>query len=226
MSLCGALSLATEPVRGVDVSAYQPRVDWQQVAGAGYRFAYIKTSEGLTYTSPTLREQWDGAGRAGLLRGGYHFLHPLMSGLHQARRFAELIEGLGQGELPPAVDFEGYEGIRGAPVDRLVAGALECAYELERLTNTIPVLYTGRWFWQRVSRAESAHALFQFPLWQASYRPKPDPMPWPATRWGTHWTFWQRSGTGSVPGVKGNCDLNVFAGSLDDLRALASGGAT
>jgi lysozyme len=30
---------------------------------------------------------------------------------------------------------------------------------------------------------------------------------------GQPWTFWQYSGTGSIPGIKGNADLNVFIGS-------------
>ena len=26
------------------------------------------------------------------------------------------------------------------------------------------------------------------------------------------WTFWQYTGTGSIPGIKGDADINVFAG--------------
>ncbi len=30
------------------------------------------------------------------------------------------------------------------------------------------------------------------------------------------WTFWQYSGTGTVPGIPGKVDLNTFAGSAQD----------
>ena len=35
---------------------------------------------------------------------------------------------------------------------------------------------------------------------------------------GQHWTFWQYTGTGSVPGISGNTDINVFAGSRAQWR--------
>ena len=33
---------------------------------------------------------------------------------------------------------------------------------------------------------------------------------------GQHWTFWQYTSTGIVPGVPGKTDINVFAGSRAD----------
>ena len=36
----------------------------------------------------------------------------------------------------------------------------------------------------------------------------------PQEKYGSHpFTFWQYTGTGVVPGVKGNTDINVFNGS-------------
>ena len=35
---------------------------------------------------------------------------------------------------------------------------------------------------------------------------------------GQHWTFWQYTGTGAVPGIAGNTDINVFAGSHGQWR--------
>mgnify|MGYP001608941578 CR=1 FL=1 len=36
-----------EYVRGIDVSHWNGRIDWQRVKDAGYAFAYIKASEAL-----------------------------------------------------------------------------------------------------------------------------------------------------------------------------------
>ena len=41
---------ARYPVRGVDVSHYQGDIDWQVLAGQQIRFAYIKATEGSSYT--------------------------------------------------------------------------------------------------------------------------------------------------------------------------------
>ena len=40
---------------------------------------------------------------------------------------------------------------------------------------------------------------------------------------GQHWTFWQYTSTGLVPGIAGNTDINAYAGSAADWgRWLAS----
>lgn len=210
---------------GIDISSWQRDVDFKQVALAGYKFVYVKTSEGLTYKSPTLNVQWNEAGEAGLARGGYHFFHPLKDPKRQAEIVVDIVDRLGVGELPIALDFEGYDGISGVKGNAIVDPAIECMYELERLTGTIPVLYTGPSFWKyRLLPADHEDELKIYPLWEASYGDAPRDMPWPKTIWGTHWTFWQRTGSGTVPGVNGNCDINLFAGNEAQLRALLTGG--
>lgn len=210
---------------GIDISAWQPKVDFKQVAASGFKFVFIKTSEGLTYRSPTLDAQWKSAGDAGLARGAYHFFHPLEDPWAQAERTVNIVNKLGVGELPIALDFEAYKGISGVKGNALVNPALECMEELERLTGTVPIIYTGPSFWKfRLLPADREQDLTQYPLWEASYSSTPKEMPWPKTKWGTHWTFWQLSGSGRVPGVSGNCDLNTFAGSVQELYALLTGG--
>jgi lysozyme len=39
-------------------------------------------------------------------------------------------------------------------------------------------------------------------------------------RYEGSWQFWQHSDVGTVPGIKNDVDLNVFNGSIDDLRQL------
>lgn len=217
--------MALDGTPGIDCSAWQGRVDFEKVAQAGYKFVYVKTSEGLTYKSPTLLDQWSKAGDSGLLRGGYHFFHPLDDPHQQAHRVVDIVNKLGVGELPIALDFEGYAGIAGISGNRIVDPAIDCLMEIERLTNSVPVIYTGPSFWKyRLLPADREDELKNFPLWEASYGSAPRPMPWPETIWGTHWTFWQWTGSGKVPGVEGKCDINLFAGSVEQLRALLTGG--
>ena len=35
------------------------------------------------------------------------------------------------------------------------------------------------------------------------------------------WCFWQFSEKGEMPGIKGSVDLNVFNGSIDDLKQMS-----
>jgi lysozyme len=56
-----------------------------------------------------------------------------------------------------------------------------------------------------------------YPLWIAQYTSAKQPAkmaPWPT------WTFWQYTSKGSIPGLKGNFDINRFNGDLTALKAL------
>lgn len=210
-----------ELLPGIDISAWQGNPDLRQVAAAGYRFVFVKATEGLTYTSPRFAPEWEEAEQVGLLRGAYHFFHPAQPPVAQAERFAKAIERSGMGELPPALDVEAFHGTAGVDNDVIVDASIAALETLERELGVVPLIYTGPSFWKyRLSRARNAKELFRWPVWWASYGSAPRPCPWPPTAWGTAWTFWQRSGSGRVPGVRGNCDLNAFAGSEAQLRGL------
>lgn len=62
--------------RGVDVSAYQPGVRWQEVKDAGAEFAIIKVTDGNGYTNKYAAQQVRGALAVGLLVMLYHFAQP------------------------------------------------------------------------------------------------------------------------------------------------------
>jgi GH25 family lysozyme M1 (1,4-beta-N-acetylmuramidase) len=75
-------------IPGVDVSAYQPNVNWATVKAKGAKFAYVKATEGVKYTSSTFAAQYAGARTAGLAHGAYHYATPnTASGIAQADYF-------------------------------------------------------------------------------------------------------------------------------------------
>lgn len=74
--------------QGLDVSHYQGAVDWTAAAANGATFAYMKATEGTTYTDPQFGANYTGSANAGLLRGAYHFALPdSSSGAAQATFF-------------------------------------------------------------------------------------------------------------------------------------------
>jgi hypothetical protein len=76
---------------GIDVSAYQGRIDWRRVAGQQVSFAYIKASEGGDFVDRRFAANWSGAGRAGVPHGAYHFFSLCTPGLAQARNFLRVV---------------------------------------------------------------------------------------------------------------------------------------
>lgn len=54
-----------------------PSIDWEAVAGQGYRFAIVKSTQGTTYVNEWLDEDVMGAHKAGLVVGCYHYGWPI-----------------------------------------------------------------------------------------------------------------------------------------------------
>lgn len=56
---------------GVDIASFQGLPDWQKVSEAGYRFAYVKTTQYPRYVNPFGAQQRREAFHAGFLVGNY-----------------------------------------------------------------------------------------------------------------------------------------------------------
>ncbi|KAG1728167.1 glycoside hydrolase family 25 protein [Suillus paluster] len=182
-----ALASATPEKRatplGIDVSSYQPDVDWTTVKNNGVSFVYIKATEGTDYISPSFSNQYIGATDAGLIRGGYHFAHPdLSTGATQADYF--LANGGGWSAdgitLPGALDIEynpsGSE-CYGLTTSQMVSW-------IQSFSNTYEAA---------TSRAAFANTN---PLWIAIYSSSVGTLP---AGW-QYETFWQYADSGANPG--------------------------
>ncbi|MFP5288949.1 MAG: glycoside hydrolase family 25 protein [Thermoanaerobaculia bacterium] len=200
-----------DTVQGIDVSHFQGVVDWQKVAQAGMSFAFAKATEGITYTDPQFAANWAGIRAAGLLRGAYHFFEANDDATAQAQHFLAMVQ-LAAGDLPPVLDVETTAGVS---TEQIWSGVSTWLQVVEQATGRRPILYTAPGFW-------NAHqpdlALTRYPLWLADYAAQPVlPDGW------TSWLFWQHSQTGSVAGVTGAVDLDLFNGTLEQLHELSQG---
>ncbi|MEY8802299.1 GH25 family lysozyme [Leisingera sp. XS_AS12] len=197
----------TYAVHGIDVSRYQGNVDWHQVRRAGVAFAYIKATEGGDHTDAKFRDNWRGADRAGLKRGAYHYYYFCRPAAEQARWFIKHVPR-DANALPPVLDMEWNHRSRtcrtrpdGATVR---AEARKFLNILERHYGKRPVIYTTVDFYRDTGIGRLGGTEF----WLRSVAGHPQQV-YP----GQSWSFWQYSGTGAVPGVAGNVDLNTFRGS-------------
>ncbi len=195
---------------GIDVSHWQGSIDWVAVRGSGVDFAFIKATEGATYTDPQFARNWAAAADAGVRRGAYHYFRPSVDAVKQAENFLRAAR-IGPNDLPAVLDVETSEGVAG---DALLLAVRTWLETVERATGKRPIVYTYPDFWNRYAAGSPG----PYPLWIANYgRDQPSvPIGW------NDWTFWQYTSTGRVPGIAGDVDQNRFNGSAAQLAALAA----
>ncbi|MEU7427281.1 lysozyme [Streptomyces sp. NPDC040750] len=213
-------ALAAQLPRGHDVSSYQGRVDWTAARQKGARFVYVKATESTSYRNPRFSQQYDGARKAGLIRGAYHFALPdRASGTRQAAYFVRHGGGWRADgwTLPPVLDIE-YNPYSekhkcyGLSAQRMVRWIRSFSDEIKHETGRRPVIYTTTQWW-KLCTGNSRSFSSSHPLWVARHgtaRPGTLPGGW------RYWTFWQYSIKGGLPG-----DQDLFNGSPSRLRTFA-----
>lgn len=222
----GGLALAEVPAsaaarpRGHDVSSHQGTVSWSGARSKGARFVYVKATESTTYRNPYFSGQYNGARKAGLLHGAYHFALPdRSSGRSQAAYFVRH-GGKWKADgwtLPPALDIEhnpySSHTCYGLSRSRMVSWIKSFSNEVNRRTGRRPVIYTSTAWWNACTGGSRAFAK-DHPLWVARYSSSAGALP---AGWA-YWTFWQYAQGGTLPG-----DQDCFNGSMTQLKRLARG---
>lgn len=107
------------PVRGIDISAHNGPVDFRRVKNAGYKFVWIKASEGETFRDTLFTRNHDRAVAAGLSAGAYHYFRFDCDGLLQAINLVQALEGR-EPELGVAIDVEEERNATGIPTPQIV----------------------------------------------------------------------------------------------------------
>lgn len=193
-------------VHGIDVSAYQGKIDWPEVAKHNVRFAFIKASEGATLRDPRFQRNWREARKAGILRGAYHYFQPNRDGKTQADLFTRYVP-IEPGDLPPVLDVEAANFHDVAVMRREVARWLRL---VEANYGVRPIIYSNHGFYRR----HLAGHFDKYPLWLAHYEVEKPVLP------SSKWIIWQHSDEAYVPGIRGVVDFNVFQGNYEDLQAM------
>jgi len=205
--------------QGIDVSGYQPNINWAAVKANGVQFAYIKATEGTGYINPQFSSQYTGATNNNIIRGGYHFARPdISSGATQANYF--LAHGGGWSAdgrtLPGALDIE-YNPYGatcyGLSASAMVAWIHDFSNTYQARTGRYPVIYTTTDWWTTCTGNNGGFGSTN-PLWIARYASSIGTLPagWPFT------TFWQYASSGPNPG-----DQDIFNGDSAGLQRMATG---
>ncbi|HHY07932.1 MAG TPA: glycoside hydrolase [Corynebacteriales bacterium] len=206
---------------GIDIASWQhpngADVDFKRVVAAGYKYVFVKATEGVHYTNEYYVNDAMAAQGNGVLMGGYHYADVTTDPAEQARRFADTISVKGGTSLPPVLDIE---EARGKTPEQLQAWVRTFLVTTHALTDRVPIIYTYRNFW--LVQMGNTTAFNNYPLWIADYNGGTSPtLPLPGG-WET-WVFWQYASDTSIDGVQAqHVDTNKFGGTMQQLRVFAA----
>ncbi|MHB1595002.1 MAG: GH25 family lysozyme [Streptosporangiaceae bacterium] len=211
-------------VRGVDVASFQHAggqpIGWGKVAGAGFKFAFIKATEGTYYVNPYYAGDLAAARAAGMQVAGYHFAIPNnSSGTLQAdfALNAENYPANGQtlpfildAEYDPYTRYDHTNQCYGLSPAQMVSWISAFTAEIRRRTGQPTIIYTPPKWWDTCTGNSTAFGAD--PLWDAYYPPPNSSVSAPVLPAGwSKWAFWQYTSAGTVPGIPGTAtDLSFF----------------
>lgn len=184
--------------QGIDVSHYQGRIDWGEVARSGdVSFAYVKATEGAGYVDDCYLRNLYGAKRVGIPVGVYHFFSPSASALVQLENFRTNVDPRQQ-DLIPIVDVEK----RGRGSLAQFQSKLRAFLEgVERMFGVKPIIYTGVNFYAKYLEGRFTGYRFMVARYADEFPGLSDDVPI---------VLWQYSCTSHVDGIKGHVDRSVF----------------
>lgn len=198
------------PVQGIDISRWQGDIDWSRVRTSGVSFVFIKATEGGDHADPNFRRYWAETAAARIPRGAYHYFYFCRSGAEQARWFIQNVPRE-RNSLPPVLDLEwtlSRTCPRRPPSHEVLREAKIFKDMLHQHYGQRPIIYTTVDFYRDNNMRDWPE---EFWLRSVAGHPR---IVYP----GQRWTFWQYTGTGIVPGIRGDVDINVFAGNAGQWR--------
>lgn len=199
------------PIRGIDISHHQGKIDWDKLKKENIQFAYIKASEGGDHKDRLFEQNWKDAQAIGLATGAYHFFTFCREGSIQADNFIATVkkEAL---QLPPAIDLEFGGNCSSTPQKDVLLAQLRIYIDkVKEAYAQNPVIYATNDSYQRFLAGEK---LDNIDIWMRNIYKQPELVD------GRKWTFWQFAHQGRLDGIKGIVDLNVFTGSVDEFKEL------
>lgn len=195
---------------GVDVSAYQGEIDWEAVASSGIRFAIVRLGyrgygSGKLVEDSYARQNLTGAKEAGLNVGAYFFSQALnIQEVDEEIQFMLEILDEFHLDMPIVLDWEipstDSTPPRTAGMDARTLTDMQLHFcQVMAEMGYQPMVYFN---WYQSENLYYLSELEDAPFWLALYQ---DRMTYP---WKVE--MWQYSDKGSVPGISGYVDLNVY----------------
>jgi GH25 family lysozyme M1 (1,4-beta-N-acetylmuramidase) len=198
-------------ILAIDIANYQGTPDFAAVHGANIGLVFIKATEGTNYVNPTFAANRAHAHANGVSTGFYHFARSA-DPIAEADYFCNTVGTLTRGEMV-ALDWE-------VTSTDPVTWSLRWLQHVESRLGVKPLIYMNQstvsgFNWGPVVANNNG-------LWLAKYDFDANSVPTVA-----HWPFVaikQYSDKGSVSGVAGGVDLDVFEGDAATLAKYGFAG--
>ncbi|MBF2708308.1 glycoside hydrolase family 25 protein [Flavobacterium soyangense] len=195
---------------GLDVSEFQGKIDWTLVENIEndypLEFVFIRATAGNDREDEQFATNWLGAKKNKLIRGAYHYYRPNENSLEQAQLFIKTVH-LQKGDLPPVLDIEKLP--KEQSLDSLRVGLKRWLKAVEAHYKVKPIIYTSEKYYDDFLKEDFSNYLF----WIANYN-------FYREKIGDDWLFWQFTEKASVLGIKGNVDVNIYNGDVEQLRFI------
>ncbi|AOP36327.1 lysozyme [Leptospira tipperaryensis] len=195
------------PLRGIDVSHHQGKIDWSRVPKSEISFVYIKSTEGAEFQDPSFQTNWKEARRAGFPVGAYHFFTLCRTGIEQAENFIRRVPKESD-SLPPVLDLEFMGNCKERPKQQNVQKEIQdYLTRVDSYYGKKTILYLTFEFIDQYIGEE----FFQHRIWIRDIYKHPN------TFSDIPWVLWQYKNRGRIPGIEEYVDLNAVNGSLESL---------
>lgn len=202
------LSKYKDKIAGIDVSEYQGDIAWDSVknieATFPIRFAIIRSTAGKNRVDSKFHQNWKAVKNQKIIRGAYHYYRPNENSLEQAELFIKTVK-LKKGDLPPILDIEKLP--KNQSMDSLKVGLRRWLKKVEQHYGEKPIIYSGESYYNDFLEEEFTDYTF----WIANYN-------FFVEKIKDDWLIWQFTEKGTVSGIRGNVDINIFNGNLEQLK--------
>lgn len=200
--------LTQESVLGVDVSSYQKEVDWQQVKDAGFEFAMLRAgfrgygTNGLMKEDSFAQTNYQNAKAAGLKVGAYFFSQAITvaEAIEEAQFLLEIVKDW-ELDMPLVFDWEcladNYRTV-GVNARQLTDFAKAFCETVKGAGHRVMVYFNPNQSRKDMYLSE----LTDYGFWLAMYS---DNM-----NYAYNVNMWQYTRSGSVPGIRGKADINLY----------------
>ena len=189
---------------GIDVSLWQGNIDWKRVKNAGCNFAFIRVGYQEDFGGKNVEDKYfkkniEEAQREGIKVGLYFYSYAINE--EESKQQAEWVLSKIEKnniELPIAFDWESWNSF------------VKCKlsfFQLNNIANTFiseiekggfkASLYSSKNFLEKIWYKDKYEN-----IWLAHYADETD--------YEGKYQYWQMSNTGSINGINGNVDINIF----------------
>ena len=190
--------------RGIDVSEWQGRIDWNEVKNSGIQIVYIRSSEGSGYIDPDAIRNYNGAKENGIKVGFYHYLTARneSQAIEQANFFVSVIKGLNV-DCRLAMDFESFGDLSIAEINLISKTFLQ---EVQRLSGKEVIIYSDAY---NAAYTFDKSLAEKYPIWVADY--------FVSEPGNGNWRVWdgfQYSDEGRIDGIEDYVDKDYFTSGV------------